>query len=209
MSTCRYLLPPSDYVPPAGSVLCSQLCKWWKSGCQEYCKHTVAYVETSNHCSPFRRPTGRVLSKAILKTGEQSVRVKSYAQYQPGDKLSTGHGQKEVGAKLVDYGDMPVCRIKDRQSVVPDVVIAVGFIVSRQVVGQIYESGVGLERLRNPSINMVVDADEIRSTGEEVTVKNGRTGKMHRIAVRDTANPNSATYLKISFATLDYVRIFN
>lgn len=209
ISTCRYLLPATDYVPPVGGMLCSRLSKWWKSGCQEHCKHTIQYVESSVNCSPFKRPTGRVVSRVILKTGEQSVKVKSYASYQAGDKLSTGHGQKGVGAKLVDYHDLPVCTTKRRETVIPDVVVAVGSIVSRQTVGQIYESGAGIDRLRDPSINMVINPDEIRSLGEDVTVMNPWTGKYYKTAVTDKSNPDREAFLETSFATLGYVRMFN
>ncbi|KAM0796464.1 hypothetical protein BDR22DRAFT_966104 [Usnea florida] len=45
VSTCRSLFPPGDYVPASGSILCSRLRKWWKSGCQEDCKHTTEGAE--------------------------------------------------------------------------------------------------------------------------------------------------------------------
>jgi hypothetical protein len=209
ISTCRYLLPATDYVSPIGRMLCSRLSKWWKSGCQDHCKHTVEYVESSNRCSPFNRPTGKVVSRVVLKTGEQSVKVKSYATHQPGDKVSTGHGQKGVSAKLVDYHDMPICTTKRGETMIPDVVIAVGSIVSRQTVGQVYESGACIERLRDPSMDMVIQPDEIRGIGEDVTVMNPWTGKFYETVAIGEDDPDRGAFLKTSFATIGYVRAFN
>lgn len=209
MSTCRYLLPSTDYVPPAGSKVCARLCKWWKSGCQRGCKHTAEYLETSRSFSPFGCPTGTMVSRAVTKTGEQSIKVRSYASYQAGDKISTGHGQKGVGAKVVDYCDMPMCTSRDGTVTIPDVVMAVGSIVSRQTVGQIYESGASIERLRDPTKNMVIEADEIGPLGEEVTVACGMTGRRFRTVVANPGSHGSGEYLKPSFATLGFVRMFN
>lgn len=215
MSTCRYLLPPSDYVPPVGGLLCGRLSRWWKSRCSMHCKHTKEYVEASiegplgrsspRPYTPFYTPSGVVVSKNTLKTGEQSVKVRSYAQYQSGDKLSTGHGQKGVGAGLVSYEDMPVCRLKDGQQIIPDVVVAVGSIVSRQTVGQVYESGAGIQRLSDPSMSDVVQADEVRSIGEEVSVTDGATGRRYRTALVKDGSP----VLEGTLATLGFVRMFN
>lgn len=209
ISTCRYLLPATDYVPPVGSLLCSRLCKWWKSGCQTHCKHTVEYVENCRTHNTSKRPTGVVVSRVIQKTGEQTVKVESHALYQAGDKVSTGHGQKGVGAKLVDYHDLPICTTNEGHSIIPDVVVAVGSIVSRQTVGQVYESGAGIERLKNPSIDDVVNPDEIRSTGEDVSVINPFTGETYETVAIDKENPDKGAFLKQTFATLGYVRMFN
>ena len=210
LSTCRYVLPASDYVPEPGKVVCSRLSRWWKSGCQEHCKHTLKYTEECRVTSPFHRPTGVIVSKKVLKTGDQSVKVQSYETFQAGNKISTAHGQKGVCASVESYEDMPVCRTRDGQKIVPDVVMAVASIVRRQTAGQIYESGAGIRRLKDPSMNMVVSPDEVAELGEDVDVMDGRTGEFYKTLLLDGRTKKDAkVYAQQTVATLGFVRMFN
>lgn len=209
ISICRYLLPASDYVPPVGSSVCSKLSKWWKSKCQNACRHTKEHVEQYRGMSPFAAPTGTVLSRKIMKSGEQSVKVRSYETFQPGNKISTSHGQKGVDAALVNYEDMPICYTSTGETIVPDVVMAVSSIVTRQTVGQIYESGASLERIKNPALDRVVSADEIAPLGEDVRVMDGRTGKFYKTALYAENQPGRGLELKDTIATVGFVRMYN
>ena len=83
-----------------------------------------------------------------MNTGEQSVKVRSYQAFQPGNKLSAGHGRNCVCSRVVGYENMPVCHTRDGEKIVPDVIMAVASIARRQTVGQIYESGAGIEKLK-------------------------------------------------------------
>lgn len=209
VSMCRYLLPASDYVSPPGKTVCSKLSKWWKSACQKQCKHTVEYIEQCKSVSPFGQPTGTVVSKRILKTGEQSIKVRSYETFQPGNKISTAHGQKGVCADVVNYEDMPVCCTKDGQQIVPDVVMAVASIVRRQTVGQVYESGAGIQRIKNPGMSRVVESDEVADLGEEVDVLDGRNAKFYRTLLSSTGKGEDKVSLERTKATMGFVRMFN
>lgn len=206
VSICRYLLPPSDYVPPVGSRLCSKLSKWWKSACQYGCKHEKKYLESCRVLSPFGPPTGVVVSNTVMKSGEQSVKVRSYETFQPGNKVSTSHGQKGVAAALVDPEDMPICVTKDGVQIIPDVVMAVSSIVTRQTLGQVYESGASIQRLMHPHLSKVIAADEVAPLGENVTVIDGITGKTFRTAMY---SEEGAPRLNTTSATIGYVRMFN
>lgn len=209
MSTCRYMLPASDYVPPPGKMICSKLSKWWKSACQKHCKHTVEYIEQCRSVGPFGQPTGTVVSKRVLKTGEQSIKVRSYETFQPGNKVSTAHGQKGVCATLMDPEDMPTCYTRDGQQIVPDVVMAVASIVRRQTVGQIYESGAGVQRVKDPSRSRIVLPDEVASLGEEVDVMDGRTGEFYKTLLSSTEKGDAKIWLEETVATMGFVRMFN
>lgn len=67
------------------------------------------FVKTCNAMSQISHPTGIVTSKRILKSGEQSVRVRSYKNFQAANKISLAHGQKGVDAEIGRYEDMPIC----------------------------------------------------------------------------------------------------
>lgn len=208
LSICRYLLPASDYVPPPGSQVCSKLCKWWKSRCQSGCKHTKEHLEASNAISPFGPPTGTIMSRRILKSGEQSVKVRSYEVFQSGNKISTFHGQKGVAAGVVDMEDMPVCYAKDGTTIIPDVIMAVSSIVTRQTLGQVYESGASLERIKDPSLDPVIPPDATAPLGEDVRVMDGRTGEFYTTALHGEAGPGSIE-LKETVSTIGFVRVCN
>jgi hypothetical protein len=218
-SVCRYMLPASDYVSPVGKILCSRLSKWWKSPCQRHCLHTIDYVEKCNVTSPFGPPTGTVLSKRVLKTGEQSIKVKSYETFQPGNKLSTGHGQKGVNSILMEHEDMPVCYTKDGDQMVPDAVVAVASIVRRQTLGQIYESGAGIEKIKYKVVDGVRTSDFVRESriiapdekavlGEEVSVMDGRTGRFHRTLL-EKDDSSKSPFMEQTFASFGFVRMYN
>nr|POF11849.1 hypothetical protein CFP56_78079 [Quercus suber] len=104
---------------------------------------------------------------------------------------------------------MPVCYARDGTQMVPDVVMAVGSIVSRQTVGQIYESGAGLERLRDPNMSRVVQPDDVAPLGHEVHIMNGTTGEMYTTAVTASADPKKEPVLKLAVGTIGYVRMMN
>lgn len=211
-SVCRYLLPQSDYVPPPGSILCSRLSPWWKSRCQSHCRHTKEYVEsfakgsTKRTIDPCGPPTGTVIKKNILKTsGEQSVKVRSYESYQEGNKLSTGHGQKGVDSHLVEPQDLPMCVASDGTEIIPDVIVATSSIVTRQTLGQIYESVRGMQRLADPDIPDVVEIDEPVDISEDVLVLSPKTGLPYETAVEF----NEETTLVETRGTVGFVRMFN
>lgn len=210
VSVCRYLLPATDYVPPVGSTVCSVLSPWWKSKCSPQCKHTKDYVETSKALSPFYTPTATLIHHHYTKTGEQSVRVKSFEQFQTGNKLSTGHGQKGV-ATVVPYEDMPVCLLNDGTSMIPDVVMAMSSIITRQTLGQLYESAACWKALRGDRSNTVVETGETEDLSEEVVVLDGCTGEpYHSLVVpSDKDGKDTAPRKKLTRATLGFMRMFN
>lgn len=206
LSTCRYLLPGSDYVPPVGSRLCSVVCQWWKAGCQKDCKHTKEYVENSGRrFSPFGKPTGVVTSRRLLASGEQTVRIRSYETFQEGNKLSTSHGQKGVASVLMPYEDMPICVTDSGEEMVPDIIMAVSSIVSRQTVGQIDEGVASLDRLRNPSLSCVIQPDERALPMEEVSVIDSRTGLPFSTIRGNSGDP----VMTRTRGTVGYIRVFN
>lgn len=156
--------------------------------------------------SPFGPPTGRVVSKRVLNSGEQSIKVSSYETFQPGNKVSTSHGQKGVASSLVDYQDMAVCYMRDGSMIVPDVVMAVSSIVSRQTVGQIYESGASLERVKDSGLSPVIDPDQTAALGEDVSVMDGTTGQFFESAMYGNGG---AVVLQETAATMGFIRMFN
>lgn len=92
ISICNYNIPTTDYVPPVGLMVCSRLCYWWKNECQSHCTHTKEYITSTNSVNVFGPPTGVVVSSYITKSGFRLVNVKSFEQFQTGNKISIGHG---------------------------------------------------------------------------------------------------------------------
>lgn len=101
----------------------------------------------------------------------------SYSQLLTGDKISTTHGQKGV-IGIVPYEDLPMIVMKDGTALIADLYMAVGSVVSRQTVGQIYEAGAGWRAARTGNIaiadisdNAIEDCDYIMDpiTGEIIT----------------------------------------
>ncbi len=72
---------------------------------------------------------------------------------------------------------MPVCQANAGEQMMPDLV------VGRQAVGQMYESGARITRLKDPSLSRVAKTDDIAPLGEEVGVMEGETGRPFSTAV--------------------------
>lgn len=210
ISLCRYLLPANDYVPPVGSKLCSKLCEWWKSKCQPGCKHTKGWLEKDRSMNVFNAPTGRVASHRFTKTGEQSIKVTSFEQFQTGNKVSTGHGQKGV-ATLVNYEDMPRCIMQDGTQATPDVVMGMSSITNRQTLGQLYETMSCLRGLRECTVPLVVHTDDVEPLDEVVGVYDGCTGEPY--TTLKVATDSKSGEMRVSEvqtkATFGFVRMFN
>lgn len=197
MSKCVYVLPLSEYVPPRGSRLCTVLSPWWKSGCQEGCKHTIDDITKKSRTfstSP-KVPTGRVFSSKITSTGHMSVEVLSFAFLQEGDKLSTPHGQK--GVCVTQTEELPIGIDREGEMVFFDAIISTSAIVNRETNGQIYEGIEGIRRLRY--------GNDLYSTGtgigspfdleEEVVIVDPATGMpMPRILHDGSVSKMTATY---------------
>lgn len=170
MSICTHLLSGSEYVPPDGSTMCAELCRWWKSPCQRGCKHTPEYVTSVKRLCVGYVPTGTVVSKVKHPSGDITVRVRSHQQPQQGDKLSTGHGQKGV-AVITDYHNMPIAHQPDQGDVVPDVVVAMSSIVTQQTNGQLYEAAKVMSALKlGINLPVVVGASEVTDVTAPVFV---------------------------------------
>lgn len=206
MSICVYLLPLSEYVPPPGSTLCGKLSKWWKSPCQPGCKHSIEDTTSTRKYATGYVPTGVIVSVTNLPTGDVSVRVRSHQQLQQGDKLSTGHGQKGV-AVIRNYEDMPVAHHPVHGIIVPDVVVAMSSIVTRQTNGQLYEIAASLSAMANRcNLPVIVNACDVADVSDEFTVVDGSTGLPFTTAVIDD---NGTTTMQKTRASMGFVRMFN
>lgn len=205
MSICKYIIQANDYVPPVGRMLCSKICQWWKAGCQKYCLHTKDFIENNKRISPFGCPTGRVKSRHLTKTGEQSVQVVSFETFQPGNKISTFHGQKGVVSELVNYEDMPICYTEDGDQITPDFIFAGSSIINRLTAGQIFESGASIARIQTPSNDMVILPDQEAPPCKRARVIDGKNG-LYFTTVRGSLESPS---LEGTEASLGYVRILN
>jgi hypothetical protein len=206
MSVCVYLLPLNEYVPPPGSTLCAKLSKWWKSPCQPGCKHTMDYATTTRQYVTGYVATGVVISITRLPTGNVSVRVRSHQQLQQGDKLSTGHGQKGI-ANILNYEDMPIARHPKHGTIVPDVVVAMSSIVTRQTNGQLYEIAASLSAMANKcNLPVIVNACDVADVGDEFTVIDGSTGMPFTTAITDD---NGNIKMEPTKASMGFVRMFN
>lgn len=199
-------LQKGEYVSPVGVPLCSKLSPWWKSPCPSHCKHTTEWLESASRIYGVgRTPTSRVVSRSDAPSGDISVKVRTYQQLQQGDKLSTVHGQKGV-AVMINYEDMPVA-YTSCGAIVPDVVVAMSSITTRQTNGQMYESAHALNVVRDGGpVPAVVHNGNRFTDFEDVSVRRGATGKLFMTAVRNDAN---ATELALTKATIGMVRMFN
>lgn len=101
---------------------------------------------------------------------------------------------------------MAVCYMRDGSMIVPDVVMAVSSIVSRQTVGQIYESGASLERVKDSGLSPVIDPDQTAALGEDVSVMDGTTGQFFESAMYGNGG---AVVLQETAATMGFIRMFN
>lgn len=206
LSLCKYTLPVSEYVSPVGCMLCSKLSPWWKSRCQPHCKHTIEYVSSSKVVSVSSSPTGTVVSSHILKSGERSVRVRSFEQFQTGNKIATGHGQKGV-ATVIPFCEMPIVRTPDGCTIIPDMVMSVSSIIMRQTPGQFYEGSAAMSVLRGDTDDRIVEVCDTFGVCEDFQVMDSRTGKLYSSLV--TKHTNNNPTLETTRATLGYVRVYN
>jgi hypothetical protein len=169
LSVCTYRVPINDITPEIGEQLCRKKYNWWKMPCTPYCicygnkkgskyKSISTSTPGSRIVSTSRSPTGVVLEKKI-DNGEYQIRVSSFAQALNGDKLSSAHGQKGVMV-LTDPEDLPLIVLKDGSSMTADLYMAVGSIVSRQTVGQVYEAWAGWRAAKDGLVNMTAEFDE-------------------------------------------------
>lgn len=205
-SMCTYLLSGSEFVPPLNAIMCAELCRWWKSPCQQGCKHTVSYITAKSVYCVGYCPTGILVSSIKHPSGDITVRIRSHQQLQQGDKLSTGHGQKGVGV-ITDYCDMPIAHHPTQGTVIPDVVVAMSSIVTRQTNGQLYEAAKAMSVMQSgTSAPAVVRACETTDLGEDVEVFSGITGERYATATYDS---NGKLKMKPTRATLGMVRMFN
>lgn len=206
MSICTYMLSGNEYIPPINSMICSVLCKWWKSPCQRGCKHTVEYTTGPKRYTVGYVPTGVMVSSVKHPSGDISVRVRSHQQLQQGDKLSTGHGQKGI-AVITEYHDMPIALDPEQGAIIPDVVVAMSSIVTRQTNGQLYEAAKAMSAMSSRSkIPIIVNACETADVSKDVTVRSGITGERYMTAVYDS---NGEFVMRPTRATLGISRMFN
>ncbi|KAL3440017.1 hypothetical protein BJX65DRAFT_291230 [Aspergillus insuetus] len=198
---CSYLLPPGEYVPPAGHALCSKVCRWWKSTCPTHCEHKKPGASDTprRRVSIDRNPTGTVLSSRVTSSGEISVTVLSFSPLQTGDKISAGHGQKGV-TNIMSPEDMPYGMTSDGCTVHFDVIMAISSVTNRQTNGQVYEAVSGLEAARTGKTVLCEDGKPC--IDEEITLVDGVTG-MPMVVVLDDG------IVRVSSATFGYTRMFS
>ncbi|KIW35722.1 uncharacterized protein PV06_11937, partial [Exophiala oligosperma] len=205
-SLVPYTLPQSEYIPPVGSIMCGKLSLWWKSPCQRYCSHDPEKLSTKRMYAVGYKPSGIVHSITHLKNGDVSVKVKSFQVLQDGDKLSTYHGQKGV-AVITPYESMPVAYSEKHGNIIPDVVVAMSSIVTRQTNGQLYESALALSLLhRGSSRCHVVKPGEVVDIDDEFNVINPISGRHYTTLVYDNSGEMKRVVARVSIGV---VRMFN
>ncbi|KAL9122214.1 MAG: hypothetical protein Q9187_001231 [Circinaria calcarea] len=201
LSMCRFNLPQSEKIPPVGSTMCARLYPWWKCPCQQWCTHKLEDLNASKY-QIRNKPTGVVESVRHLKNGDISVKVRSYQCLQDSDKLSTPHGQKGV-ATIVQYQDMPIAHNDKHGTIVPDVVIAMSSIVTRQTHGQLYEACRAMSAVHtSESSPVVVTPGETCNVDDEFTVIEGTTGEPFKTLVYDKYG--SVKKLEHAFVSIPY-----
>lgn len=205
-SMCSYNLPQSEYIPPVGSVLCGKLSKWWKSPCQKGCTHDKDLLSSESSFVVGYKPTGVVYRITHLNSGDINVRVKSYQPLQPGDKLSMGHGQKGI-AVPTPYEDMPRAYSAKHGIIVPDIVMAMSSVVTRQTNGVLYEAAKSLTCLHeNAPLPQVIQPCETADVDDEFIAISGITGEPYRtILFDDNGNPRWENTL----VTVGFNRVMN
>lgn len=208
ISMCTYLLSPSEYVPPVGHKLCSIVCPWWKPACHPNCKHTKEWMSKRNVVAGTRYTSGTVYEVSRTNQGEWSVKVKSFEQLQQGDKLSTKHGQKGVAITgVLNPEDMPVVVDKRGVEMIPDVVVAMSSIVTRQTNGQLYETAHALSLLKDcNALPAVCEPGEAFDKFESCTVLRGTNRKPFTTL---TTLSNGSQHEAPTLATFGYVRMFS
>ncbi|KAL4766725.1 hypothetical protein BDW60DRAFT_201920, partial [Aspergillus nidulans var. acristatus] len=206
MSMCSYNLPQSEYIPPVGSTMCGVLSRWWKSPCQAHCTHKIEDLTDGSTFTVGYKPTGVVHSVTHLGSGDINVRIKSYQQLQPGDKLSMGHGQKGI-AVPIEYEDMPVAYSPKHGYIVPDIVMAMSSVITRQTNGVLYEAAKSLSLLHeNSSIPSVVNACDIADVSDEFVAMSGVTGELYQTMIYDN---NGNAKLEPTCVTVGFNRVMN
>lgn len=90
----------------------------------------------------FENSSSQVLESNIAEDGDIQIKISSHSQLLTGDKISTTHGQKGV-VRIVPYHELSIIVMEDGTSFVADLYMAVGSVVSRQTVEQIYEADIG------------------------------------------------------------------
>jgi hypothetical protein len=206
MSLCSYNISRSEYVPPVGSTLCGVLSKWWKSPCQRGCNHDKESLIKGNRYVVGYVPTGVVHSITSLNNGDINVKVRSHQQLQDGDKLSMGHGQKGI-AVITDYENMPIAYNPDHGQIIPDIVMGMSSVVTRQTNGLLYEAARSLSLFKNrESLPYVVHHKDRPDLNDEFIVRSGETGKIFRTLVY---KDNGDTCFQVTKASLGIVRVFN
>ena len=223
-SLCSYNLPQTEYIPEVGSTLCGVLSPWWKSPCQRYCTHDPEKLKRrtgvvsnsvpireyhpsggNTYCTGYG-PTGVVHSITRLNTGDVNIRIRSHQQLQPGDKLSMPHGQKGV-AIIVPYEEMPIAIHPTHGKIIPDIIMAMSSVVTRQTNGALYEAARSLSAISQyETLPIVTESGDRCSVEDEFKVISGATGKpFYTLIYDDTGTIRRVT----TRATAGFVRIFN
>ena len=206
ISLCSYNISRNETILPVGSTMCGVLCKWWKSPCQQGCTHDFDILAKGGRYVVGYAPTGVVHSITELNNGDMNVRIKSHQQLQDGDKLSMGHGQKGI-AVLTDYENMPIAHHPKHGQIIPDIVMGMSSVVTRQTNGLMYEAAKSLSLFaNNEPLPYVAKSGERPNIDDEFLVTSGATGKYYRTLVYDDQG-------KVKFAptkaSLGVVRVFN
>lgn len=206
ISMCSYNIPQSENIPAVGSTMCGILYPWWKSPCQPHCSHDSEKLLKRRCFTSRGSPTGIVCEVAHLKSGDVNIKIRSHQQLQRGDKLSMGHGQKGI-AVITPFEDMPCAYSSKHGKIVPDIVIAMSSIVTRQTNGVIYEAAKSLSLMcENSKLPAVVQACDTFDVGDDFTVRSGVDGSVFTTLTLGTDGNYQRAATK---ATLGIVRLFN
>lgn len=208
ISLVPYLISESEYVPPVGVNLCTKLSPWWKSPCPSWCTHQKQEKRTIRtvSASPIE-PTGVVHEVEKTLQGDISVKVRSFQCLQQGDKLSTPHGQKGIVVKdILPPESLPIVLTEGGCQIVPDVVVAMSSIVTRQTNGQLYEAAKSLGLLATSSrIPCIVGANEKCDVSKDFKVLSGETGLPY---MTDFRNDDGSISCQVTAASFGYTRMF-
>jgi RNA polymerase Rpb2, domain 6 len=206
VSMCSYNIPQSESIPPVGSTMCGILYPWWKSSCQKYCTHKAQDLEKGKRYVIGYKPTGVVYSVTDLRNGDKNIKIKSHQVLQDGDKLSMGHGQKGI-AVITPYEDMPIAYNNIHGEIVPDIVMAMSSVVTRQTNGALYEACKSLSLFHNKEkLPYIAEPCETADVSDEFEVKSGITGEFYTTTVHDEDNTIKHELTK---ATIGIIRVFN
>lgn len=206
MSLCSYNISRNECILPVGSTMCGILCEWWKSPCQQGCTHDRDTLIRGQKYIVGYSPTGVVHSITELNNGDVNVRIRSHQQLQDGDKLSMGHGQKGI-AVLTEYENMPIAYHPVHGQIIPDIVMGMSSVVTRQTNGLIYEAVKSLTLFaKSAPLPYIAKYGDRPCIDDEFTVMSGKTGIMFRTLVYNTYGN---IRLDITKATLGIIRVFN